>query len=185
MPPCPRRLAVMGRSKWSFRLTEVVHSPPESVMAWWFHPDRKDEVEGRITGGGATYFALDDTSTDGLRVRTISFRDRRGWDHRHRVERQLASDGTPVRSGNRFVVPVRDINEMRSPRGQRITFECVGQMEFVPRPDGATEVHVEHVHTLAGGNWATRRAIRRSDPGKEDRQLKNIVADCKAALGTD
>ncbi len=96
----------------------------------------------------------------------------------------MTPGGDPALCDNRFIVPSRDMNEMRSPRGQQITFHCVGQMEFVPGPDGTTEVSVEHSHTLVGGNWATRRAIRRSDPDKEDRMFKDMIADCNAALST-
>jgi hypothetical protein len=175
----------MNGSTWPIRLAEVVGAPPGRVMAWWFHPDRKDEVQGRVTGGEAIDFVLGESATDGVRVRTISFRDRRGWDHHHRVERHLTPDGKATRSGDRFIVPIRDVSEMRSPRGQRITLECEGRMEFIPRPDGATEVYVEHSHTLVGGNWATRRAIRRSDPGKEDQMFEDMIAECKVALGTE
>jgi hypothetical protein len=175
---------MMGGKAWSMRVAGVVNAPAERAVAWWLHPDRVNEAERRITGGAAD-FTISETTTDGLRVRLVSFRDRKGWDHHHRIERHLASDGTASRTGDRFTVPMREVNEMHSPDGQRVTLRCMGQLEFAPRPDGSTEVHIEHDHTLEGGNWAIRRAIRRSDSGGQDRLMKDVVSDCIAALVTD
>ena len=175
----------MGRTVWSIRLAAVVESPPEFVMAWWFHPDRGDEAQRRITGGDVTDFVLTESTADGVRVRNTSFKDRRGWDHHHRTERHLAPDGSAARSGDRYIVPGSDLNEMRSSRGQRITLQCEARLEFIARTDGATEVCVQHSHTLAGGSWVTRLAIRRSDPAKEEQQFNEMIAECKAALSPE
>jgi hypothetical protein len=161
---------------WSIRLAEVVDAAPERVMAWWFDPDRKDDLERRIVGRGATDFALSESIADGRNIRTITFRNARGWDHRHRVER----DETPQRNGGRFIVSIGDVNEMLLPRGQRMTLRCEGRLEFISQPGGSTEVNVEHDHTLTGGNWATRRAIWLSDPTNEDRLFKEMIARCQA-----
>jgi hypothetical protein len=172
----------MDKKVWSLSSSAVVGAEPERVMAWWFHPDRKLELQRRITGGGATDFVFTESTTDGVRVRLFSFTDLRGWGHNHRVETGLFLDGTAARCGGRFIVPVSDVNDMKPPLGRRITLHCVGQLEFVPQGSGSTEVCVEHCHKLSGGNRVMRQVIRRADRGKQDRLFNELIADCKTAL---
>jgi hypothetical protein len=131
-----RRLDDVGKTTWSMRLTAVVKAEPELVMAWWFHPDRKDDFRHRIERDGATDVSLTESTADGVRVRTATFRDRRGWTHDHQVETRLTAEGMGTRRGDRFIAPTGDVNNLHSPRGQRITLQCAGGIEFVPQSEG-------------------------------------------------
>jgi hypothetical protein len=73
----------------SFESAATVDASPESVMAWWFHPDRRDDLRRRIEGAGARDFSLTESTTDGLRVRTMQWTDRGGWETRHEAETRL------------------------------------------------------------------------------------------------
>jgi hypothetical protein len=89
VPRASSTLPARRRLTLSFESAATVDASPESVMAWWFHPDRRDDLRRRIEGAGARDFSLTESTTDGLRVRTMQWTDRGGWETRHEAETRL------------------------------------------------------------------------------------------------
>jgi hypothetical protein len=149
-------------------------------MSWWFDPARSNDFQDRIEKTGATDFSLTVSTAHGIRVRTMMWKDRRGWVHHHQSELRLDPGGLAPRSGDRFIAPASETVSFLSPRGTKIGFSCTGRIEFVPQADGSTQAVIVHTHTTAGGSWFQRRYIRRSD---QTRQLdEEWIARCRAAV---
>lgn len=152
-------------------------------MAWWFDPDRKNDFRDRIERTGATDFSLTESTTDGVRVRVATWKDRRGWVHHHRTELHLDPHGMPPRSGDRFIASGSDTVSFQHPRGKKFGFTCTGRIEFVPQTSGSTEIVSIHSHATAGGTWFQQRYIRRSDLQNGTRQFdEESIARCRAAV---
>ena len=62
----------MGRSEWSYELSETVNANPEAVMAWWFDSDRAEDFLRFAEKIGAIETSFSETIEDGVRVRTTS-----------------------------------------------------------------------------------------------------------------
>lgn len=170
----------MGQLAWPRETSGIVNASPERVMSWWFDPARRNDVRGRIEKTGATDLSLTVSTTDGVRVRTMTWKDRRGWVHHHQSEWHLDHGGLAPRSGDQFIVLASETVSFQHPRGTKIGFSCTGRILFVPQVGGSTQVAVVHSHTTDGGNWFQRRYIRRSD---QTSQLdEDWIALCRAAV---
>ena len=154
-------------------------------MAWWFHPDRKDDLRERL---GLSHVADVDVvaSTDdsGARVRVATFRDRRGWDHRHRTQWQLDPDHQTLASNGRLTVPSVEQVTFDPPKGPRMNLQCDGRMDFTALQGGSTEIAVIHNHTLTGGRWIWRRNLRRTEQRDVKGTFRKQIEQCEAALRT-
>ena len=173
----------MGQLDWSIETVATVNASPERVMRWWFSPERQNDFRDRIEKTGATDFSLSASSTDGIRVRTSTWKDRRGWVHHHRTEWHLDPDGMAPHRGDRFIAPGSDTVSFEHPRGRKIGFPCTARIEFVPDTNGSTEIAVIHSHETTGGTWIQQRAIRSWDLKKgTTRQFDESIARCRAAM---
>lgn len=170
----------MGQLAWPRRTSGIVNAGPERVMSWWFDPARGNDFRDRIEKTGATDFSLTASTTDGVRVRTMTWKDRRGWVHHHQTEWHLDPSGLAPRSGDRFIVPASETVSFQFPHGTKIGFSCTARMEFVPQADGSTQVVVIHSHAAAGGSWFQQRFIRRSDRTRQSDE--KTIARCRAAV---
>jgi hypothetical protein len=168
---------------WSIEERATVVASPEEVMGWWLHPDRRDDFRDRTEGRGATNFSVTETITDGLRVRTFSWTDRRGWEHQNQIETSLDSNGMAPRRGDRFVADTHDTIDLRGPKGQATHVDCTGRVEFIPLNSGSTEVRMLHNHSLdGGGNWLRRRMIRDADRQHLARVFRQMIEKCQASI---
>jgi len=163
----------------------MVNASPERVMAWWFHPDRRDEFQTSMEK--FDFFAGDvsmtESTADGLRIRDIHWKDNRGQDHHHHIETVLTSDEMPARNGDRFVAPFSQTHDYRTPEGRKVTLRCSGRTEFIPQATGDTEIIVVHSHILVGGGWIARLSQHKSELTNTDRQFRDRIARCQAAGG--
>jgi hypothetical protein len=168
---------------WAITTTGTVHALPNPVMSWWFHPDRKDDLRDRIGLTHATDFDVTESTDDGgTQVRIARWRDRRGWQHQHRTERQLGSDRLGRLSGGKFIVPGIEEVSFEPPRGQKMTLVCDSRIEFIPKYGDSTEVVVVHNHTLTGGRWLSRRYLRKADRKNQPELAQKQIELCEAAL---
>lgn len=153
-------------------------------MAWWFHPDRAEDVLRYAEKSGAVDTAFSESDRDGVRVRTYLWKDRLGWAYRHRAETHLAPDGRAERSGGRFVAPTGDTVSYTSPRGEGMTKTCVGRIEFAPLPGGSTEVRAFHSHSLEGGRWFWRVKTENQDRANTVAMFHDTIDRCQEILGS-
>ena len=149
-------------------------------MSWWFDPARRNDFRDRIEKTGATEFSLMESTTDDVRVRTITWKDRRGWAHQHQSELRLDPSGLAPRSGDRFIASGHETVSFQHPRGTKLGWSCIARIEFVPQAGGSTHVVVIHSHTTAGGSWFQRRLVRKFD-GTRQSDEEHIV-QCRAAV---
>ena len=149
-------------------------------MTWWFDPERRNELWRRTQEEGATDFSLTESIGDGVRVETVHFADRVGWDHDHRTEMPLAS--MAEQGGDRFIALAGDVNRLRSPHGKKFTFTCTCRIEFVPQPTGATDINVAHEHRVVGSTWFQRRVIVRANTADEERLFNERIVRLRTAM---
>jgi hypothetical protein len=171
------------QSEWSYTTSGVVDATPQSVMNWWFHPDRRTDLQKRIEALGTSDVSVTESTTDGLRVRIAHWKGKRGSDHHHHAETTLGIDGLAALDGDRFVAPVSDVVSLLTPSGLKMTRTCSGRIEFVPLTDGAIEVSMVHSHVLVGGGWFQRRSHHRSEQANTERMFRESIARCQAAVG--
>jgi hypothetical protein len=150
-------------------------------MAWWYHPDRREDFRKRIEGTGARDFSLTESTTDGMRVRTAQWKDRRGGEQRHYIETRLGPTGMAARSGDRFIAPGRDVVTYQPPWRRSVTVSCNGRIEFIPRSSGETEIRAFHDHTMTGGLWLQHWCFRKCSPKAQERQFVEQIDRCRAA----
>jgi hypothetical protein len=134
----PSTIPSVGHPEWSYQTAGMVNASAERVMAWWFHPDRRAEFQDHIEKAGGRDVSVTQSMSDGVRIRIVNFKDRRGWVQRHQVETRLAPDGIPARDGDRFVAPGGDVVSYSPPSGGEITITCIGQVEFIPQVSAVT-----------------------------------------------
>jgi hypothetical protein len=151
-------------------------------MAWWFHPDRRHDFQQRAQVRDATDFTVVLSTENSVRVRTASWRDRRGGHHQHRTETQVGPEGAPLRHGDRFIAPFKERAEGRSQTGRLLTLECTGQLEFIPTDSGSTEIVSTHNHYFTGGNWLHRQRAWKVDLESQPRDYRVLAVKCDADL---
>jgi hypothetical protein len=166
-----------------FETAATIHASPEAVMAWWFHPDRKDDLQTSMDNVGAHDFLFANSDTDGVRVRTAEWTDRRGWKHHHQIEAHLAPNGVAERQNDRFVAPISDVVTYRRPGGDNDTrtMACNGRIEFISLAGGDTEVRAFHSHTLTGWPWLQRSSRRKAFRKNTESLFVDSVDRCRAA----
>jgi hypothetical protein len=169
----------MRQAAWSFETSATVNASPESVMAWYFHPDRKDDLRNYFEKTGRD-LTLTESINDGMRVRDLKW-NHRGWEHHQHIETRLFQTGLPERTGDRFVVPGTDVTRHQSPVGQEITVSCNARVEFIPVPSGGTEIRAIHDHTMTGGMWLQQLSLRRSSRKYTERFDTHWIDQCRAA----
>lgn len=170
----------MKRSSWSFETSATVNASPASVMDWWFHPDRRDDLRNYFERNGRD-LTLTESMDDGMRVRDLKWKDPRGWEHHQHTETRLFQTGRPERNGDRFIAPATNVTYHQSPLGQAIIVSCNGGAEFIPLPGGGTEIRALHDHTMTGGMWLQQWSLRRSNRKYTERFDANWIDQCRAA----
>ena len=145
-----------------FENTGSVKASPESVVEWWYDPQRLGERRKRLEETGSNV-SLEVAEVDGVRVTTSQLKDRRGWRQSHRVESHLGPNGRPIRQGDRYVVRVSDVAHYKPPLGKAVTVSCEGQIEFIPQATGGTEIVITHRHSVSGGLRHWQRSIARGE----------------------
>ncbi len=166
----------------TIRNTGVVNASPQAVMVWWFHPDRRQEFRDRIERSGGRDVSVVASMEGDLTVTTTTFVNKGGHQVRERQERRLTSEGTAPPNGSRFIAESTEVMTREGPGGHEATRTCQGRMEFVPRPDGSTEVISLHKHVVTGGTFGGRLRYRRVDPAVQSRQFAEMIELCRAAL---
>ena len=158
----------------------IVHSNPESIIEWWFHPNQLEEFRNYFEKTGASNLTTSEAVTGGIRLRSARYTDRNGWEHEHHVEIQVVPD----RIGGRFVAPGTDQVILRSPSGREMSVKCHGRLEFVPDGKDNTEVRSVHDHVLQGGTWRERWSVRRRDPIAQRQAFRDILDRCERDLNS-
>jgi hypothetical protein len=158
-----------------------VAAAPATVMAWWFHPDRSEDLRDRLNRVGARDVSVDVSQEGDIRVVTTSYVNNRGNKVHSRRERPLTSEGTAPPSGDRFISESIEVLTMETRSGHKLTRTCNGRMAFIPQPDGSTEVVSIHRHALVGGTWAERLGAQKGDGKLQTRQFAEVIESCRAA----
>ena len=117
-------------------------------MSWWFDPARGKDCRDRIGKTGATDFSLTLSTTQGVRVRTMTWKDHRGWVHHHQSELHLDPSGLAPRNGDRFIAPASETVSFESPHAPRSFF-----------------VHRTAIHSKIRPNQPARRGVDYPVPG--------------------
>jgi hypothetical protein len=161
-----------------------VNADLESVMAWWFHPDRKAEYFDKVKTKGALDLSVSDSTEGGVRIRTIGYKTAKGWEFVHRLSVHLGENGLPLRvhDGDGFVVQSSDVLDARS-GAQHFTVTCSAVQEFLPKGPHQTQVSARHEHTMSGGTWGQRRYRRKTDQSEHRRSFREMIQQCEAAVG--
>ena len=174
----------MRQFSWSFQNTGRIAASPESVVAWWLHPDRKDEFMRTVESLGGVGVTVEELTVDGARFRVLRWDDDRGWEHIHTVPIRTNGQKPPDRQGDRFVVPASDSTEIRHPTGEAIVVKCSGHVEFVADGPTGTEVIATHNHALTGGKRRRRRTFPQSQQRDTGAAFDQMVERCRSALGS-
>ena len=169
----------MWRFTWSFQTTGIIEANPESVLAWWFAPQRMDEYKSDREAIGALDLSIEGSMIEGVEVRTARWKDDRDWEHIHRVP---IHNGLPERKGDRFVLASTDSTELKHPTGEKMTVKCNGQLEFISLGTRSTEVHIVHNHVLRGGRLRRRWTFPKSQQRTTEVQFKQMMERCRSAL---
>jgi hypothetical protein len=172
----------MQRFSWSFQNTGRIAASPESVLAWWLHPDRPDEFMGAVETLGGIDPSVEELTIDEARFRVLRWNDDRGWEHIHSVRIRNDEDNSPDCQGDRFVVPMSDSTEIRHSTGEEVVVKCSGQIEFDADGRKCTEVVVTHNHVLTGGRRRRRRTFPQSQQRDTGAAFDLIVDRCRSAL---
>jgi len=151
-------------------------------MAWWFHPDRRDDFMNALEDIGALDLSVKETVVDGARHRILRWKDERGWEHIHSTPVRTAQDVPPDRQGDRFNVPASDWTELRHPAGESFTVVCNGRLEFVALDPTGTEIVVVHDHVMRGGKWRRRRNFPQTQQQGTEAAFNLMVERCRSAL---
>jgi hypothetical protein len=159
-----------------------IDASPEAVMAWWFHPDRREEFRERLERSGARDVSVASSREGDTAVLEVAYRNRRGRSVHQRLERLLTPEGMAFPNGDRFVAESREILTKESQSGREITRTCGARIEFVPQSDGSTQVVSLHRHSLKGGTWAERLGNRRGDAAVQSRQFAELIDGCRAGV---
>jgi hypothetical protein len=161
----------------------TVNASAESVMAWWYSPDRRADFQSRVERLGGIDFSLSESTNDRSRVRIAHWYDLRGWEHKHEVKWPAMPEGIPERSGDRFVLPVTDITSYSHRQARTRTVICLGRIEFVPHANDETEIAAFHNHTAVGGTWFQRRRMQESNQKNTDDSFRDQIERCRTAVG--
>jgi hypothetical protein len=153
-------------------------------MAWWFHPDRAEDLLRIAAKNGAVGSTYAETIEDGVRVRTYQWKDRRGWTYSHHAETHLTPHGMAAQREGRFVAPVGDVVTYVSSKGKAMTKTCVGRIEFTPLAGGGTKVEAFHSHSLEGGSWLRRMQSEMTDRTQTEEAFREWIDECQKAEGT-
>jgi hypothetical protein len=175
----PATLAKMWRFAWSFHTTGIIEANPESVLAWWFAPERIDEDKSDLEAIGALDLSIEDSTIVGVEVRTTRWRDERDWEHIHHVP---IHNRLPERKGDRFVLDSSDSTELKHPTGEKMTVKCNAQVVFVSLGTKSTEVSVVHNHLLRGGRLRRRWTFPQSQQGTTEIVFEQMMKRCRSAL---
>ncbi len=152
-------------------------------MAWWFHPDRAEDLLAFAAKHGAVERSYAE-AIHGVRVRTYHWKDRRGWTYSHRAETPLGPDGMPQHRDDRFIAPIGDVVNYKSLRGREMTKACVGRTEFTLVPGGGTKIDTFHSHTLEGGSWFRRVKSEMTDRTQTAEAFRDLIDHSQKATGT-
>jgi hypothetical protein len=161
-----------------------VDASPKAVMAWWFHPDRREEFRDRLERSGARDVSVSGSRDGDTAVLETAYRNRQGKRVRQRQERRLTPEGLAPPSGDSFVAESTEITIKETQSGREITRTCVGRLEFIPQSDGSTQVVSVHRHALTGGRWAERLGNRRGDGTVQSRQFAELIDGGRAAVSS-
>lgn len=173
----------MGQLSWSIETAGIINASPERVMSWWFDPGRwNDDVPYRLEKLGVTDISQTASTANGVRLRTVTWKDRNGWDYHQQMESHQDPSGMAPRNGDRFTASATGTLSFCHPRiwrGRKIGYSCIERTDFVPQGDGSTQVIITHSHTAAGG-WYQRRHVQKFD---RTRQFdEDHIARCRAAV---
>lgn len=168
-------------SAWSFENAGIVNASVDSVMAWWLGSDRDDAMQTHLERMGVREFSSTETTTVGLRVRTLQWKDRWGREHHHHIEMRLTEAGIAERTGDRFVSVGSDVASHQRPGNQTTNVSCDYRTEFIPQLNGGTEVRAIHNHTTTGTAWLQQWFLRRVTLRSTTRLFMYEIDRCRAA----
>lgn len=167
---------------WTIETRGRIDAGIETVMHWWFHPDRADEMRMRIDATGATDVSVAETISGAVRIRVVIWRDANGWEHHHHGTTELDHQGMAARRGDRFIAPCNEVARLRSPFGAETIVRCTARIEFIPVSSDYTDVLVVHHHVTEGGSWFGRRSLRLRDQKNHVGEFSGTLDRCRAAI---
>lgn len=145
------------------------------------HPDRKDDLRQRIQPTAVGEVVQTERTTEGVRVRSTKWKDRRGWVHETHVEAPVDAEGTP-QPGKDGSYTLSQHATFKAPLGYKLSFFCAGRLDFKRVDGGTTEVTMIHNHRVAGGTRFNRRHIQMSNKESEPRDFQDWIERCRASF---
>jgi hypothetical protein len=172
----------MRKSEWSFTNRAVVKASPQSVVAWWSHPERADDFWKHIQQTASGEGTHSETVTDEARLEDSWWTDSRGWKVHHHLETPL----TPREAGRndgRFIALGHDVLTIWSPTGaEGMCAMSDAMIQFKLQGAGDTEVKITHKHTVSGPKWRLRRYYRKEQVSSADALFKDLISRCQGAI---
>ncbi len=147
---------------WSIVVTDLVDADADTVVAWWFHPDRWSDYLQLIKDRGALDVTFKQSTTGGLAVRTLTYRDAEGWRVDYRRESVVYEDGIPSRTGDQYSAADKSIVNVLHGR-RDLTLHCARRQVFEAIGIGETRISATFEYTMSGGKRRWRRGVRRND----------------------
>jgi hypothetical protein len=177
-------LAPVAWGKWTKRITVKVRADPRTVVAWFLHPDRREETLAELVKLGMTDIFIEDSFTDTVRIRNIRYKTPKGSAVHARSESELGPDGhLGAWRGDRFVTVAHGCIKGPNTTGrQDKNWDEI--REFVPTGEGITKLLVTRHEQLMNPRWDEWLLPPITERGNLKRNLRDMAMRCEEAQRT-
>jgi hypothetical protein len=169
--------------RWTKRITVTVRADFHTVVAWFQHPDRAEEMLAEMAKRGMTDCSIEDSFTDTVRIRDIRCKTPKGSAVHARAQTELGPDGhVGVWSGDRFVVRAHGFNQGPNTAGRQETKDWDEIREFVATGEGMSEIRLRrHEQLVDDPRWYEWLLPPITERAQLKRGLQNLVLRCEEA----
>lgn len=176
-------LVLVAWGRWSIRITVKVEADPHTVVAWFQHPDRTEEMLAEMVKLGMTDCSIEDSYTETVRIRDVRCKTPRGSTIHGRTQTELGPDGhVGVWSGDRFVIHAHGFAQGPNASGRQETKDWDETREFVPTGKGTTEIRLRrHEQLMDEPPWYEWLLPPITERAQLKRRLQAQVLRCEEA----
>lgn len=165
------------------RITVKVRADPHTVVAWFQHPDRTEEMLAEMVKRGMTDCSVEESYTDTVRIRDFRCKTPKGSTVHARAQTELGPDGhVGVWSGDRFVTHAHGFNQGPNATGRQETKDWDETREFVPTGEGMTQMCItRHEQLMDDPRWYEWLLPPITERAQLKRRLQDLVLRCEEA----
>jgi hypothetical protein len=170
--------------RWTIRTAAKVRVDPHSVVAWFQHPDRAEEVRATLQEAGITGVSSETSISGNTRILDVRYQTPSGSSVHRRSVTELDPDGRAgTWSGDRFVVVAHGFVHVRPVVGEQETEDWNDTFEFVPADDGTTEIVHTHHQQFMDPRWHQWLFPSRMERARRKEALGMLALRCEEDEG--